>query len=152
MKNKLDKVEAIVKELLKQMSVEAKITIEEDKENEVVLLDLQSEDNALLVGYHGKNLAAFQIILGLLIHKKLGEWVHLVVDIDNYRQKRESQLEEMAMRAVEQAGSTGQSIAIADLTPGERRYVHILLDSNKQVETYSEGEGRNRQLIIKLID
>jgi len=152
MESKLDKVKAIAEELLKQMDVEAELTIKEDKENEVILLDLQSEDNALLVGYHGKNLEAFQIILGLLVHKKLGEWIHLVVDIDDYRQKRESQLEEMAMRAVEQAGSTGQSIAIADLTSGERRHIHLFLDDNKQVETYSEGEGRNRQLIIKLID
>ncbi len=151
MDEKLATVKEVTEEMLAQLGIEAEMTVEADEDNEVILVDLQSEDdNALLVGYHGKNLSALQTLVSLMVHHRLDEWVHIVIDVDDYREKREEQLKEMADRAVEQAQNTGQSIAIANLNAAERRHVHMYLGENEAVETHSEGKGRNRQLIISL--
>ncbi len=149
-KKTLALIEKILKELLEKLDISAEIEIIPDQEEESILVNLVSDDNALLVGYHGKNLSAIQIILGLMVYKKTGQWYHLVVDVDNYREKRRSQVEEMARRALDQARATGQSIAIANLGAQERRQIHLLFKDNPDVETHSEGEGRNRQLIISI--
>ncbi|MGI6278718.1 MAG: protein jag [Patescibacteria group bacterium] len=147
----LAKVEESLTKLLDSLGISAQKKIGFDEEKTSILVELSSEeDNALLVGYHGKNLSALQTILGLMTFKQTGQWFHIVVDVDDYRQKRRAQVEEMARRAIDQAKSTGQSIAIANLSPGERRQVHLLFADDDSVETHSEGEGRNRQLIVSV--
>ncbi|KUK82450.1 MAG: single-stranded nucleic acid binding R3H domain-containing protein [Microgenomates bacterium 39_6] len=147
----LTKVEESLTKLLDNLGVSAQKKVSFDEEKTSILVELSSEENnALLVGYHGKNLSALQTILGLMIFKQTGQWLHIVVDVDDYRQKRRAQVEEMARRAIDQAKSTGQSIAIANLSPGERRQVHLLFADDDSVETHSEGEGRNRQLIVSV--
>jgi spoIIIJ-associated protein len=144
-------IEETLKELLDNLGVTAKSKVAFDEEETIVLIELSAEaDNALLVGYHGKNLSALQTILGLMVFKKTGRWFHIVVDVDGYRQKRQAQVEEMARRALDQARATGQSIAIANLSPRERRQIHLFFKDDPEVETHSEGEGRNRQLIVSL--
>jgi len=149
-KKVLKTIETIARELLAKLDISAEVEITPDQEEESVLVNLVSGDNALLVGYHGKNLSAIQIVLGLMVYKRTGQWYHLVVDVDNYREKRRSQVEEIARRAVDQARATGQSIAIANLGSQERRQIHLLFKDDPEVETHSEGEGRNRQLIISV--
>jgi spoIIIJ-associated protein len=147
----LTKVEEFLTKLLDNLGVSAQKKVSFSKEKTSILIELFSEeDNALLVGYHGKNLSALQTILGLMLFKQTGQWFHLIVDVDDYRQKRQAQVEEMARRALDQAKSTGQSIAIANLSPRERRQLHLLFADDDSVETHSEGEGRNRQLIVSV--
>jgi len=151
MKKKLDVIKKTAQELLEKMGVEAEVEVEvrKDKEDEVIQVKLNSkEDNALLVGYNGNNLAAFQLILGIITANKLGEWSRLIVDIDGYRQKRQAELEEVARRALERVGTNNQPVTITGLTSWERRTIHLFLKDEKGIETYSEGEGRNRQLVI----
>jgi len=149
MKKKLEVIKKTAQELLKKMGIEAEVEVRKNKEDEVIQVQLNSEeDNALLVGFHGNNLAAFQLILGIIVANKLGEWNRLVVDIDGYRQRRQAQLEEMARRALEQVGANNQPVTITGLTSWERRTIHLFLKDEKGIETYSEGEGRNRQLVI----
>jgi len=151
MKKKLDVIKKTAQELLEKMGVEAEVEVEvrKDKEDEVIQVQLNSkEDNALLVGYNGNNLAAFQLILGIITANKLSEWSRLIVDIDGYRQKRQAELEEVARRALERVGTNNQPVTITGLTSWERRTIHLFLKDEKGIETYSEGEGRNRQLVI----
>ncbi len=149
-KKTLTSVAKTLEELLERMGVSAQVEVSFDKDSSTALAKLSSSDNALLVGYHGRNLSAIQTILGLMVYKKIGQWLHIVVDVDNYREKRQSQIKEMAQRAIDQAKATGQSIAIANLSSGERRQVHLLFKEDPSIETYSEGEGRSRQLIISV--
>jgi len=149
MKKELDVIKKTAQELLKKMGVEAEVEVRKGKEDEAIQVQLDSkEDSALLVGLHGNNLAAFQLILGIITANKLGEWSRLIVDIDGYRQKRQAELEEMARRALEQVGINNQPVTITGLTSWERRTIHLFLKDEKGVETYSEGEGRSRQLVI----
>jgi spoIIIJ-associated protein len=149
-KKTLTTVKTTLEELMTKIGIAVEVKVSFDEDEEIVLVDLSSPDNALLVGYHGKNLAAIQTILGLMVYRKIDQWLHILIDIDGYRAKRQAQVEEMARRAVDQAKSTGQSIAIANLGPQERRQIHLLFKDDPAIETHSEGEGRNRQLIVSL--
>ncbi len=150
-KKVLTTIDKVLEELMESLGVLVQSQISLNEEEATVLVELSAQkDNALLVGYHGKNLSALQTILGLMVFKKTGQWFHIVIDVDGYRQKRQAQVEEMARRALDQAKTTGQSIAIANLSPQERRQVHLFFKDDPDVETHSEGEGRNRQLIISL--
>ena len=150
-KKVLTTIDKVLEELMESLGVLVQSQISLNEEEATVLVELSAQkDNALLVGYHGKNLSALQTILGLMVFKKTGQWFHIVIDVDGYRQKRQAQVEEMARRALDQAKTTGQSIAIANLSPQERRQIHLFFKDDPDVETHSEGEGRNRQLIISL--
>jgi len=150
-KKVLTTIDKTLEELMESLGVLVQSQISFNEEETTVLIELSAQtDNALLVGYHGKNLSALQTILGLMVFKKTSQWFHIVIDVDGYRQKRQTQVEEIARRALDQAKATGQSIAIANLSPQERRQVHLFFKDDPDVETHSEGEGRNRQLIISL--
>lgn len=140
----------LAEDLLQDLQVVAEVKVsEDDGAYQVKILPRDEDDVPLLIGYHGETVSSIQIILGLLVFKQVGEWVKLVVDVADYRDKRAAQLKVMAESFAAQAVSTGQTIYLPPLSPAERRVVHISLESRTDVETFSEGEGQNRRLAIK---
>ncbi|MDP3888502.1 MAG: R3H domain-containing nucleic acid-binding protein [bacterium] len=137
------------KELLKFLGFEGPIEVSEDKENEAHLVQIETDNPGILIGYHGEAISALQVILGIMVHKKLDEWLRVVVNVGDYRQKREETLNRMALNAAQKAHFSGQPVVLDSLTASERRIVHMALSENSDVETYSEGEGRERKLVIK---
>ncbi len=152
-KKKLDTKEEIIKgaaeELLQQMDIPAAVMVT-PTEGDVYLVNVETEESGLLIGYHGETLASFQLILGQIVTKRVGEWVRIVVEVGDYRAKREEQLKLMAESYAEQVVATGQPIALPSMPPIERRIVHMALQDHPEVSTESEGEGNFRHLIIKL--
>lgn len=148
MKKKLKTIEQTVKELLKHLGVEAKIEMGEDEEG-VVHINLEPPDPGVLIGYHGETLSSFQLILSMITYRKLGEWTKILVDVGDYRQRREEQLQAMALNAAKRVKFSGESYAMPYLAPAERRIVHLILADHPDVITESEGEGRNRRIIVK---
>lgn len=148
MKKKLKIIEQITKELLKYLGVKAKIEIGEDKEG-AVQINLESSDPGILIGYHGETLSSLQLILSMMAYRKLGEWTRILVDVGDYRQLREERLKVLALNAAKRVKFSGESYAMPFLTPAERRIVHLVLADHPGVTTQSEGEGRNRRIIVK---
>jgi len=149
-KKAVEKIQQLTEELLGKMGVEAKVTVEEDKKNKMFKISLSSpEDNALLVGRFGRNLEALQTILNLMTANALGEWQRVLVDIDGYRQKREEQLEKMAQEALEKVAATGEPVTFPGLSSFERRVIHLYFKDKPEMETLSEGEGRDRYLVVR---
>ncbi len=120
-------------------------------DDNVVNIDLQLDDadTGVLIGYHGKSIAALQLILGMLLYKQTKTWTRVIVNIGDYRQKRQQALEKMAQNTVQKVKFSGEPIALFNLNSFERRIIHAYLSENKEVVTESEGEGSNRHLIIK---
>lgn len=141
-------VKKTTEELLSHLKVKAKVKVEAD-EQEVVHVSLETEETGILIGYHGETLSAFQLILGLIIYKKLGYWVRIVVNVGDYRERRAEVLKQMAEKTAERVKQTGEPVALPFLNSGERRIIHITLQNNPDVFTESEGEGENRRVIIK---
>ena len=81
----------------------------------------------------------------------MGEAANILVNVGDWKSKREETLRNIAQTAVGKARNTGVAQHIYDLTPAERRFVHILLTDESEIVAESEGEGRERHLVIKLI-
>lgn len=149
-KELVELVEKKVNELLSLMGTKAKAKASYDKENEAVLVDIDSEEEAgLLIGRHGETLASLQAILGIMVRQKTGEWARVVVNVGDWREKQESYLREMAQVTSERAKQTGEPQYLYNLTPAQRRVVHLALSADKEVETFSEGEGDERYLVVR---
>ena|SRR3990172_2526216 len=134
--------------LLKQLKIEATVEVEVDEEG-VVHLSLNSENAGLLIGYYGQTLSSLQLIFNLIIYKKLGTWVKIILDVGDWRQRREEYLRKLALSLAQQVEVDGQPVVCPQLTSAERRIVHLALQDHPQVVTESSGEGRDRRLIVK---
>jgi spoIIIJ-associated protein len=83
-----------------------------------------------------------------MIYKQTGSWQRLIVNVGDYRQKRQESIEKMADDTVKRVKFSGEPIALFNLNPFERRLIHTYLADHPDVTTVSEGEGRNRHLIV----
>lgn len=147
MSDKIQTVEEIVKNLLNLVGIEAEVKGSE--EEEVLRISLSTQTPALLIGYHGKTLDALSVVAGAILYKKLGEHVRVVVDVDEWRVKREEKLVSLAENVAARVRASGQEEPIYDLTPAERRVVHTALSEVEGVVSESQGEGRDRYLVVK---
>lgn len=147
-----DKIISIIgssaEELLRLLTVPADIEVVVDKDG-VYQVALATEESGLLIGFHGETLSSFQLILGLIVSQKVGEWIRLVVEVGDYRARRNEELAQMAKGYADQAVASGQAVFLPYLHPAERRIIHLALQDDHRVLTESEGEGRNRRLVIK---
>ena len=112
-------------------------------------VNISTEETGLLIGHHGKTLESLQLILGIIISKKLGRWVKAYVNIGDYREKREEALMHIAQRAAERALALGRPVELSRLSPAERRIIHLTLSGDERIETESVGEGDGRVLLVK---
>jgi spoIIIJ-associated protein len=144
-------VKKTAKELLGLMGFEkAKISLQE-KENRAAMLQIDIDEDEILIGNEGEALFALQMILGIMVFKKSGEWIKVYVSVGDYLQERKKRLEKIAVGASKNAKEVGETIEIPGLNPAERRIVHIKLAEDKKVETESVGSGYKRVLLVKPI-
>ncbi|MEK7119154.1 MAG: R3H domain-containing nucleic acid-binding protein [Patescibacteria group bacterium] len=147
----MDHTEAVKKtaeELLVKLEVTGVVSVTTD-ETGAYRVHIETEETGLLIGYHGRTLESFQIMLGMLASKKLGEWVKTYVNVGDYREKREEALMLMAQRAAERALAVDRPVELAHLSPSERRVVHLTLSGDERIETESVGVGNSRTLLVK---
>ncbi len=111
-------------------------------------VSLQTTQPALVIGYHGETLSALQLFLSQHLKSKTGEWLNLSVNVNDYRERRESTLSSLADSVAQRVISTGQPHSLPPMSAGERRTIHMHLADHPQVITTSEGVGRSRSVII----
>ncbi len=140
-------IKKTLEDLLERLLIEGEVTITTQEEG--FLAAIQTQEPGVLIGYHGRNLESLQLLLNQIIYKKMNEWVRVTVTVGDYRERRESQLKEMALSAASKVQETNESVILAALTPYERRIVHLTLQTHEGVISESVGEGKNRRLVIK---
>jgi len=111
-------------------------------------LTVSEVDSGILIGFHGETIEAIQTLLSLMVNHGKTEYTPIMFDVNGYRQKRLTSLEALAQRAADQAVESGREIILPPLNAFERRHIHLKLESDARVSTYSEGEGDARRLII----
>ncbi len=149
-----EEIKAMEKEvsvLISQLEIEAevKISVEDQGGEKIISLQMESPQAASLIGFHGEVLQSLQLIISFMCHKKLGQWVKVLVNVGDYRQKREEQLQRLALSLAMKAKFSGEVQTIPNLSASERRFIHLVLSENPDVYSESEGEGKQRQLTIK---
>jgi spoIIIJ-associated protein len=145
----LKKIDKEVTEFLSEFEIPITTKIDFDEASGAINIQLDSEEAAVLIGFHGETLQAIQLALSFFIHKSLGEWVKVLVNVGDYRQKRDEQLKKLALNLAMKVKFSGEAQAVPNLIPAERRAIHLILADHPDVYTESEGEGRERQLVIK---
>jgi spoIIIJ-associated protein len=146
-KDNLKVIKEIVDELLKLLEVEVKPVIEE--KDGLVNIQFQTDNPGILIGYHGDTLASLQIMLSMMVYRKLGFWVRILVDVGDYRERRKETLDKMALSAAQKVKFSGQEYAFPPMSSGDRRIIHIALSENPDVATESQGEGFERRVVVK---
>ena len=118
-----------------------------DPESGGPIIDLSGEDSGLLIGRRGQTLQALQFLVNLIVRKQF-EGVRVVLDVENYRQRRENQLKDMATKVAERVAQTNRGITLEPMPPADRRIIHTSLTDHPGVSTESTGEGEGRKVTI----
>lgn len=142
-------VRDFLESILKSMNVEANINIKENKD--VIKIDLSGSDMGIIIGYRGETLDSLQYLVSLVINKDQScHYKRVILDTENYRDKREETLKKLARRLGHKVRESGRPVKLEPMNPYERRIIHSELQNNNYVETYSEGEEPFRKVVINL--
>ncbi|MBM3283102.1 KH domain-containing protein [Candidatus Gottesmanbacteria bacterium] len=142
-------VKSTLASLLEKLRVEGNCTVTKESPDHYKAI-IETQESGLLIGRHGETLNSLQLILGVILYKKLKSWVRVVLDVGNYRQAREEDIKEMVNRIASEVDATGKPVILPYLSPLERRIVHLMLSDHQKVTSESSGEGRNRRITLKL--
>jgi spoIIIJ-associated protein len=142
-----------LEELLAKMGIRAQVVIRqkvdvEEGELPPVVLDIVGDDLGILIGRRGETLAALQYITRLVVSRKTRRWYPLVVDVEQYKVRRERSLRRLAQRMAERVSFSRQPMALEAMPAYERRIVHMTLRDHPSVTTKSVGEGDQRKVTI----
>ena len=125
------------------------VAVDSTVDDEVIQLSVPSTSiNSLLIGKNADNLRALQFIVSQSLVARNAEITRVNVDVADYKRQRADRIAEKAEGWIKKVRETGQSMRL-DLSPADRRVVHKLAEDYSGVTTRSEGEGRERQLIIE---
>lgn len=149
---KKDDVIEHIKELIKGITSDMGLAInmEVKKKEESLNITIYADNNAILIGKNGDTLKALTTIIKQSIYKEIGENYKFVLDVGEYKQKREWNLERMAKQIAREVARTGVEATLEPMNSYERRIIHNTLGNNKKVYTESTGEEPNRCVVIKL--
>ncbi|MBU1151535.1 KH domain-containing protein [Patescibacteria group bacterium] len=150
-----DTIKTTLEELLKQLDINfSKIDIDEDEEKDTYNVNIVSEDQSLLIGQRGGNIQALQHLLKILTWHNLGteRQFHIVLDVDNYRQKQEENVISLAERKIAILRKTRRPQSLPPMSPYFRRKIHLHLMGAgfEDIETESREQGERRHIVIKL--
>jgi spoIIIJ-associated protein len=118
-----------------------------DQETGGPIIDLAGEDSGLLIGRRGQTLQALQFLVNMIVRKDFDD-VRVTLDVENYRQRRESSLRDMAVKVGARVAQTNRSITLEPMPPADRRIIHTSLTDHPGVTTESAGEGEGRKVTV----
>lgn len=144
-----ERVEKFLKDWLQKVDNTLEYSIKE--EDYTIYVDIKGNASGTLIGYRGETLNSMQTILSTIANRGFNSKIRLILDIENYRQKREKTLEELAEKVSKTVFKTGKSITLEPMSAYERKIIHSKLQDNSKIETYSIGEGDNRRVVISKI-
>ena len=142
--------------LVENMGMDAKVTMTDGEDNEKCIR-VDGEDAGDLIGYHGETLDALQYLANLAANKKSDEnddrnYTRILVDIENYREKRAETLKALARRMAQRVLKYKRNVTLEPMSAYERRIIHSEIQGIEGVTTYSVGADNNRKVVIQLED
>ena len=130
---------------LMDLSITNKIEEKEDK----ISVNIEGKDLGLLIGYRGETLEALQTILGVVANKNKDNYLRIELDAENYREKRKETLTNLAKKKANDVIKYNKNITLEPMSAYERRIIHMALQDNDKITTYSIGEEPYRKIVIK---
>lgn len=143
-----NKVQEVISTILKLMNVSYE-EINTSLMASRILVDVKTKESNLLIGKSGTTLEALENIVNLIISKNEKTRTKVVLDIEGYRRRQEDRLQSMAKKAAQYVKKTGKIWRFDPMPAHERRIIHMALKNEPNINTFSEGEGKLRKVIIK---
>jgi predicted RNA-binding protein Jag len=142
----------ILEELMRHIGFAVSIEVETGDTSRLNVVADPDGHEALgsLIGRKGERLSALQHLVNLMLSRRMGEWTRVLVDVEDYRGRRERQLRDLANRAAARVEETGKMIQLEPMPALERRWIHLALRDHPAVATQSIGEEPNRRIVVLL--
>ncbi|HHY41700.1 MAG TPA: protein jag [Thermoanaerobacterales bacterium] len=137
-----------LKGLLKFFDCNAEI--KNSLEGNVLNLEIIGENTGILIGKRGNTLDAIQYLTSLVVNRNSKDFIRVLLDAENYREKREKTLQRLALKMADRVKETKRSITLEPMYPNERRIIHTALQTDPRVTTKSIGKEPNRRVVISL--
>ncbi len=140
----------ILEKLMELLDFDVRVEVREGDTSRLNVVgdDDQKEALGALIGRKGERLSALQHLVNLMLSRRMGDWTRVLVDVEDYRGRRERQLVEIARRAAERVTETGKMLQLEPMSALERRWIHIALRDDPDVITQSIGEEPNRRVVV----
>lgn len=148
--NKIDRAIGFLKKVTKTMNLDVEIeAINDESDEEQVTLNIIGENLGILIGHRGNTLDSLQYLTSLVANRDEDEtYVRIILDAEGYRERRKKTLFQLARRLADKARTTGRKVVLEPMPPHERRIIHLALQDEKDIKTYSEGREPYRKVII----
>ena len=139
-----------VQRILTAVGADVDVTLrsEQDELSGGPVIDINGPDSGLLIGRRGNTLHSLQFIVQSIVRQQFDEDVRVSLDVEQYRQRREDSLREMADRVADRVAQTGRSITLEPMAPADRRVIHLYLGEREGIRTESVGYGDARKVQI----
>jgi len=146
---------SILETLLAAMGISASVVPrsespaeQEGETTSPIMFDIKGDDLGILIGRRGQTLACLQYIVRLIVANQSEAWVPIVIDVEEYKQRRHQALQALASRMAEQVRVKGIPFSLEPMPAYERRIVHLTLAEHPDVTTQSVGESEGRKVVI----
>ena len=137
----------VTEELFKLLEIDGEISLAISED--VVEINLSTDDSGIVIGRHGDMLESLQTILALCISKNLDKFYRVSLEVGDYKKNREEWLRTMLTETKDRVVRENRDVTIPSLKSWERRIVHLSLKDDKEVLSESVGEGKDRVLVIR---
>ena len=143
------KIEEFVKEFISKLPTKD-LKYEVKKDGNTIKVDIKDSEAAYLIGYRGETLNSLQSILSNIASNDKQEKVRVLLNISNYREKRQQDLTTLANKIAESVVKTKKSITLEPMVAFDRKVVHTVLQNSDKVKTYSVGKEPYRKVVVSL--
>ena len=120
-----------------------------ERQKDLVMMHLDAKKAGVLIGKHGRVLNAIQYLAQVFVHRVSKERLNIVVNVGDYRERRQETMEKLARRTARKVEETGQAVFLEPMPAFERKLIHGYLTEHPYVETHSEGEEPHRYLVVE---
>lgn len=140
------KAKAFLQDVLRNMGID--VMIEKMIKSDKIILHLHGKNLGILIGKHGQTLDALQYLTNLTTNQGEETRHFIMLDVENYRQRREETLKQLAVRLAGRVKRSGEKVVLEPMNGYERKIIHVALQNEAHVRTESEGQDPYRHVVI----
>lgn len=129
-------------------ALEVDAVVQVSEKDNTIRFDTSGERAGILIGRHGETLNAIQFLMSLVVNANIESHKGVIFDVENYRERQVEKLEALALRMADKCRKTHRRVTLNPMNAAERRIIHITLEKQKGVTSYSEGNEPNRRVVI----
>lgn len=146
----MEKAKEFLQKVFGAMKIEVVMEKFINKGDGSVTFKLHGDDMGILIGKHGQTLDSLQYLTNLVANKNSNERIRVIIDVEDYRERRIETLNRLAYRLADKVKRSGERVALEPMNPHERKIIHMALQNDRRVTTLSEGDEPHRHVVIEL--